>query len=195
MLKLRKYSIGWVPVMVIGAWLILQNAVATDEYSVVTRLEAWKIVLQLSGVSSLFGTGFANYYWYTPLVPINGWQVNFNSHSQYVDIFAQTGLVGLICYLWLFWEIFRISWPLRHTAPEGFEKAYVYGAIGGLAGTLVAGFLADWVLPFVYNIGMSGMRSSILSWLFLGGLIVIHKLVNQKKNSGHSNESLGGKNE
>jgi hypothetical protein len=195
MLKLRKYSIWLIPVVVISTWLIMQNAVATDEYSVVTRLEAWEIVLQLSSVSSLFGLGFANYYWYTPLIPINGWQVNFNSHSQYVDIIAQTGLVGLICFLWIFWEMLRIAWSLRLTAPEGFEKAYVYGAIGGLAGTLVAGFFADWVLPFVYNIGMSGMRSSILSWLFLGGLIVIHKLVNDKKNSFHDALTLGGEND
>ncbi len=43
----------------------------------------------------------------------------------------------------------------------------------GLAGTLAAGMLADWVLPFVYNIGLTGFRASALGWLFLGGLVTM----------------------
>jgi hypothetical protein len=33
--------------------------------------------------------------------------------------------------------------------------------------------LGDWVLPFVYNIGMSGFRTGLVAWLFLGGLVVL----------------------
>ena len=58
----------------------------------------------------------------------------------------------------------------------GFASAYVYGAIGGLAGTLVAGMLADWMLPFVYNVGLSGFRASLFPWLFLGGLMSLRRV-------------------
>ena len=60
--------------------------------------------------------------------------------------------------------------------PEGFAKAYVYGALGGLAGMLVAGMLGDWVLPFVYNIGFAGFRASVLGWIFLGGLVALEQM-------------------
>ena len=40
---------------------------------------------------------------------------------------------------------------------------------------LVAGMLGDWVVPFVYNIGLSGMRASVLGWLFLGGIIALEQ--------------------
>ena len=60
--------------------------------------------------------------------------------------------------------------------PVGFAQAYVYGALGGLAGTLAAGALGDWVLPFFYNIGMTGFRASILGWLFLGGLVALEQM-------------------
>ena len=50
-------------------------------------------------------------------------------------------------------------------------------AFGGLIGTLVAGTLGDWVLPFFYNVGMNGFRSSILTWIFLGGLVIIERTV------------------
>src|SRR5205823_6261109 len=98
----------------------------------------------------------SNYYWYTPLFPIMGYAVRFNSHNNYVDIVAQTGLVGLACLAWLAWAVGRVGWQLRTRVPEGFAQAYVYGALGGLAGTLVAGTLGDWVLPLVYNIGLTG---------------------------------------
>ncbi|NMC78657.1 MAG: hypothetical protein GYA59_04775 [Chloroflexi bacterium] len=33
--------------------------------------------------------------------------------------------------------------------------------------------LADWMLPFVYNIGFPGFQASLLVWLFLGGLVAM----------------------
>jgi hypothetical protein len=49
-----------------------------------------------------------------------------------------------------------------------------------VAGTLVAAGLGDWVLPFVYNIGLIGLRASLLGWLFLGGLLVVEKLAKEQ---------------
>jgi hypothetical protein len=105
-----------------------------------------------------------------------GWYVQFNSHNQYVDIVAQTGLLGLACFLWFAWEAGWLGSRLRARVPEGFAQAYVYGALGGLVGMLVAGMLADWVLPFVYNIGLAGFRASVLGWLFLGGLLSLEQI-------------------
>ena len=31
--------------------------------------------------------------------------------------------------------------------------------------------MADWILPFVYNIGFPGFQASVLVWLFLGGMV------------------------
>lgn len=167
-------------------WHRVVNIVMTgQEYSWVTRVEAWRIVLEIVKVNPLLGLGPANYYHYTPLYPILGWYVQFNSHNQYVDLIAQTGLLGLLCFLWFAWEAGRLGWRLRTRAPEGFARAYVYGALGGLAGTLAAGMLADWVLPFVYNIGFVSFRSAALAWLFLGGLVSLEMI-------GRESE-LGGK--
>ncbi|RME42932.1 MAG: O-antigen ligase domain-containing protein [Chloroflexi bacterium] len=198
----RSWASGWLPplvavVVVLGAstprlgllatttagMAIMSNAqkiisqimVGDQQYSLATRLEAWRILAKIVKVNLVLGLGPANYYWYTPLFPILGWYVNFNSHNQYVDLMAQTGLLGLLCFLWFAWEVGRLGWRLRTKVPDGFAQAYVYGALGGLAGTLVAGMLGDWVLPFVYNIKLDGMRASVLGWLFLGGLIVLEK--------------------
>ncbi len=156
--------------------------VGDNEYSTITRLEAWRIVGEIVKVNPLLGLGPSNYRFYTPLFPILGWYVQFNSHNNYVDIIAQVGLLGLACLLWFYWAIGKIGWKLRLRVPVGdFEGAYVLGCIGGLVGTIVAGMLGDWVLPFVYNIGVEGMRASAMGWLFLGGLVALEQILRKSK--------------
>ena len=150
---------------------------AKNQYDLLTRTAAWSILFDIIRLDPILGIGFGNYYWYMPLYFILGFPVSFNSHNNYIDLLAQTGLLGLASFGWLMWAITRIGWRLRRRAPVGFARAYVYGALGGLAGMLVSGLLGDWVLPFVYNIGLVGFRSSVHGWLFLGGLIAIEQIV------------------
>jgi O-antigen ligase len=153
--------------------------VGDNQYSLMTRLEAWRILGEIIRVNPILGLGPANYYWYTPLFPILGYAVSFNSHNNYVDLAAQTGLLGTACFLWFAWQVGRLGWRLLPKIPAGFEKAYVIGALGGLAGTLAAGMFGDWFLPFVYNIGISGFRASMLGWFFLGGLVALERFHRQ----------------
>jgi O-antigen ligase len=140
-------------------------------------------MFEIIKVNPVTGFGPANYYWYTPLYRIRGWAVQFNSHNQYLDLVAEIGLLGLACFLWVALEIGWLGWRLRNRAPAGFAQAYVCGALAGLVGTLVAGGLADWVLPFVYNIGLNGFRASILAWMFLGGLVSIEQIIRRQSQS------------
>jgi hypothetical protein len=162
-----------------AAWQLsdtVEQLVSADRYSLLTRVEAWRGVAQIVGANPLLGLGPANYYHSTPRVPILGFNVHFSSHNTYVDIFAQTGLIGLACFLWFVWEIGRLGWRLLGRVPVGFTYAYVVGSLGGLGGTLVAAMMGDWLFPFVYNVGLKGLRSSVLAWLFLGGLVALDRL-------------------
>jgi hypothetical protein len=174
------YSWKFLALMGIGGAFALPIAIArliaTDEYSYGTRVDAWIILGEIIKVNPVFGLGPANYYWYTPLFAIRGYNVEFNSHNQYIDLLAQIGIIGTALVLWFFVEVAWIGWKLLKVVPEGFQKAYVYGAMGGLVATVAAGMLGDWFLPFVYNVGMVGMRSSILPWVFLGALVAIEQL-------------------
>lgn len=175
---LRAWQLGFllVPVAALVFVKILPDIYSSDTYSISTRVDAWGIILEIVKVNPILGLGFANYYWYTPLFQIRGWMVSFNSHNNYVDIVAQTGLLGLAGFLWLFLEIGRVGWRLLNRVPEGFPKAYVCGSLAGLVGTLVAAALGDWVLPFTYNVGMAGFRTGVLAWLFLGGLVALETM-------------------
>ncbi|VAW38224.1 hypothetical protein MNBD_CHLOROFLEXI01-193 [hydrothermal vent metagenome] len=151
--------------------------IGDNEYSAMTRLEAWRILGEIIKVNPILGLGPGNYYNYTLLFPILGFYVEFNSHNNYVDIVAQTGILGLICFIWFAVVTWKLGWRLRNEVPpDGFTQAFVYGTLGGLAGSLVAGMFGDWMLPFVFNIGIYGLRSSIYAWFFMGGLVAIDQM-------------------
>lgn len=187
---------GWVPsavglavVLALSSWrvalamgvaglfpagMIAQRLITSDAYSYSTRLEAWQILGEIVKVNPILGLGAANYYAYTPLFPIRGYFVSFNSHSQYVDLIAQYGILGALAFVWFMFEIARVAWRmLRARFTDDFARAYVIGASGGLVAVLVAGFLGDWLFPFFYNVGMSGFRAALLPWVFLGGLVAL----------------------
>jgi hypothetical protein len=176
-LRYRKLLIFGLPFVLFATLYIIMDVIASEDYSWGTRVDAWLIVLEISRVSPLLGMGFANYYWYTPLFPIRGWRVSFNSHSQFVDLIAQTGYIGLLAFIWLFFEFGRLAWNLTKQLPPGFPRAYAYGVFAGICASIVAASLGDWVLPFVYNVGLAGFRASILPWIFIGGAISLEQML------------------
>ena len=159
---------------------VTDSLLSGNEYSLLTRFEAWRIVGEIVSASPIVGLGPANYYWYAPLFPVLGYSVRFNSHNNYIDLVAQTGVLGLLAFVWFSLAVARIGWSLLTRVPAGFPRAYALGAIGGLVGTLVAGMLGDWIIPFVYNIGLDGMRDSLIGWLFLGGLVAMEQLYRKR---------------
>lgn len=187
LLVLRSWRIS---VLVMGValalFLVLKGSalaglVSENQYSIDTRLAAMQILLgRVLPANPLIGLGFANYYHYAELYPILGWYVKFNSHNNYVDIVMQMGVIGFVAFAWLATALTRLGLQLRSRVGDGFARGYVFACIAGLAGMLLAGALGDWFLPFVYNIGLSGTRMSILGWIFLGGLISIEQIAKRQ---------------
>jgi O-antigen ligase len=169
-------------VLMLNFRAVLDLLLAGDNaYSLLTRTAAFQILWQIIQVNPLLGVGPANYYYYTSLYSLLGYYVKFNSHNQYVDIMAQVGLLGLFFFLWFAWEIGRMGVQLKkHLAPDGFAIGYLAAALAGLVGMLMAGTLGDWVIPFVYNVGVSGFRASLIGWLFLGGIITLYNIYQRK---------------
>ncbi len=107
-------------------------------------------------------------YWVAPQI---------NSHNNYVDIFAHQGIVGLGLFAWFAFEVFRLGRRLHRRFVEGFAAGYVNGMLAAGAASLAIMMLADWILPFVYNIGFPGFQASVLVWLFLGGLVALDNML------------------
>jgi O-antigen ligase len=180
-LRFKKLAIVSIPFALIGVLYLIPDLISTDQYSWGTRVDAWLVVLDISRANPLLGLGFANYNWYAKVFTIRGYHIRFNSHSQYVDIIAQTGLVGFVCFIWILYAVGILGWKTASQLKDGFARAYAYGVLAGVVACVVAAFLVDWLLPFAYNIGLDGFRASILPWVFFGGLIAIEQMVKENK--------------
>jgi O-antigen ligase len=156
--------------------------------SLLSRLALYRVVIEMASQRPILGLGLAayrHYGWAQPLAFGNAlwFRPNISSHNNYIDIFAQTGLLGLGFFVWFIVEVGLLGSRLRDRF-SGFARGYVYGALGGLIGTLVACLLVDWFLPFVYNVGFKGFRSSVFGWLFLGGLVALEQMVKVENRDG-----------
>lgn len=106
-------------------------------------------------------------YWVAPLI---------NSHNNYVDLFAHGGLLGLYLFFWFSSSLAQVGIQLHRRLSHGFTAGYVNGMLAAGCASLVLMLLADWMLPFVYNIGFHGFQASVLVWLFLGGMVALENM-------------------
>lgn len=173
-------SILAIIILVIAQASIFTDVGLTNEYSLNSRAATYPIMFELIKANPIIGLGFANYSHYTSLYPIWGWYVSFNSHNNYMDIIAQTGFIGLLLFLLLMIAIGLRGWKLHKLELDGFSSGFINGCLGGLVGMLAAGILGDWFLPYLYNIGIPGFRSSVFAWIFIGGLLAIGKIIDQQ---------------
>ncbi|HHX42550.1 MAG TPA: hypothetical protein GX714_00985 [Chloroflexi bacterium] len=146
----------------------LQIALAEEqETSLFTRLDAYGTNWRVTGKHLLFGTGPAGYaVYYMSYFP----EMAMATHSNYLDIISQTGILGLLAFLAFLVAMGRLAVDLgrdthhRRDFAEGFTAAFA----GGLAGTVVAAALGDWVLPFVYTQTIAGFDYALYTWVMLG---------------------------
>ncbi len=143
-----------------------------------SRLVLIERVLEVSMRNPITGLGPASYrpYAATDPLPYRGaYWVNpqVSSHNNYVDLFAHVGLLGLGLLGWFWLELGRLGWRLNKVLRPGFAAGYVNGMLAMLAASLALMLLADWILPFVYNIGFPGFQASVLVWLFWGGTVAV----------------------
>ncbi|MEX0787508.1 MAG: O-antigen ligase family protein [Anaerolineales bacterium] len=191
----RFAAVATVFMLILGAIFaseIVDLLLINEEYSAVTRVEAGKIVVgMVMERSPLLGFGPANYRFYTIENPILGWNVLFNSHNQYIDLLAQTGLLGAAAFLWYSVSTGALLWRLRgYQRVSGFLRALSYSLFGGLIGMVAAGMLADWLLPFVYNITLAGMRDAVPGWMFLGAALSLHRVATMHDSSRSDEQPL-----
>ncbi|MFN8496841.1 MAG: hypothetical protein U0641_03225 [Anaerolineae bacterium] len=171
------------------------SRIAASEISTGTeyRFFIWRDVIGMTSKSWLLGLGPVNYmYTWRSLgwdsttlseayrnnpasVPIGASYIIVPTHNMYMDIFAQTGILGLVFFVTFAVLAIRLAYRLAKRQKLGFLKGYTLSVLAGLVAMLIGSFLfADWFMPFVYNITISGFRHSVYSWLLLGTLVSLH---------------------
>jgi hypothetical protein len=138
-------------------------------------------VIELSMRNPITGLGPAAYrpYGLTQPLAYEGafWvEPQLNTHNNYADLFSQVGILGTAIFLWFMGELAWLLWKMQKKFPDGFAGGFASSLLGISAGIMAIMALADWFLPFVYNIGFPGFQISVLVWMFLGGAIVLEQM-------------------
>ncbi len=145
------------------------------------RLAKWEFIFSQPFVQNhiLFGTGPGGYArYFMTYFPNNA----ASTHSNYIDIFLQVGIVGSLIFVWMiaalawdWWTLFSTKWK------NPFLQGYYYTTIGGLAAILVAMFLGDWFTPFVFNQTLQGFSWTVQNWVFLGGMLALPEILRKQQ--------------
>ncbi len=126
----------------------VRAAEITDEnYAVLERLAHWESALAMWRDHPWIGVGFGNYDVAYPTYALPKWPMALgHAHNYYLNIAAETGLLGLIGYLALWGSA---GWNLVQAircAPDASSKALALGAFGMLIHVSVHNLLDNlWV--------------------------------------------------
>jgi hypothetical protein len=167
-------------IVVVGYYFINQSSFSSDlsnesEGSGSTRFAAWQVNWSVTKDHLLFGTGPAGYAaYYMSLFPSSA----MATHSNYIDIISETGIVGTAIYFWMFGALAFRGWKLvkRFQGKRDFNEAFSIAVFGGIIGCIVIMAFGDWLLPFAYTQTIAGYSYTVLSWLFFGTLLALDRL-------------------
>lgn len=132
-----------------------------------TRLAAWLVNWEFTRQHILFGMGPGGYAsYYMTYIPTNA----MATHSNYIDIFSGTGIIGIGFYFAIFvtlgWRGLVVYRRVR--GRRDFTEALALATLGGWAGCVVIMAFGDWLIPFAYTQTIAGFDHSVYNWLFLG---------------------------
>jgi hypothetical protein len=144
-----------------------------------TRLRAWEHNWRVTKKHLLFGTGPAGYAaYYMSYFPSEA----MATHSNYIDVLSQTGIVGLFFCLWflgaLGWMGYKLH--LRLKGHADFNEGLVNATLAGWGGCVVSMALGDWMFPFVYTQTIAGFDYAVYSWVLLGAMVALSSIYQER---------------
>ena len=103
------------------------------DHSSETRLTLWQDAIEVFDANVITGTGFATYAF---MHRVGNYE---DTHNLFLKVLVETGILGLILFLWLIARTFRTGSRLFRNAKDPF-----FSALGlGLAGWVVTAFVAN----------------------------------------------------
>lgn len=144
----------WViPLLLIFIITIFYLALATQPFQqelfrkVPARIINWKTTLLMIRARPILGSGIGNLYFVLPryLLPqfheILPMQRIAESHNDYLHIWAETGIFGLLAFLWLIIAYFRRGFQ-RLRSKTGYQRTLIAAFMAVVLATLVQSFFS-----------------------------------------------------
>jgi len=151
----------------VGISQIVAQPVTDENFSVIERLAHWVAAQRMWEMSPWLGVGPGNYAQVYPQVYLSRWvDALGHAHNIYLNVLAETGLVGLTTYLLLWGGVVAWLWQaVRRNQTGTWEHALLVGVLGVVA-HLTVHHMFD-------NLYVQGIYLHIALWL--GAVAVINR--------------------
>jgi putative inorganic carbon (HCO3(-)) transporter len=107
------------------------------DHSAVTRFTLWEDAMQVVSGNPVIGTGFATYAY---MHRVGDYK---DTHNLFLKVLLETGVVGLLLFLWLLASTFGTSYQLFRHAEDPFVASLGLGLAGWVVCAIVANAFGD----------------------------------------------------
>jgi putative inorganic carbon (HCO3(-)) transporter len=128
------------------------------------RLKLYQTSINIIKDFPIFGIGPGNFGFYFDSYKELYLYEAIQTHSIYLEVAVHTGLIGLICFLWIWGTFLYYGYKRYKLIEDNYFKNFVLGTMLGIFAFLVAGNLQNYY---------TDLEDTMLWWFIVGGCIVI----------------------
>ena len=101
-----------------------------ENYAVIERLAHWQAALNMGRANAWLGVGFGNYDATYDTYRLINWKFSLgHAHNYYLNVLAETGIIGLVAYIGLFIHLLVLTWQTRKH-PDNLARLTAVGLLG-----------------------------------------------------------------
>jgi putative inorganic carbon (hco3(-)) transporter len=134
------------------------------------RFVYWKKAIAIIRSSPVWGTGLNTYTRILKQDP--GMKEWWYAHNCYLQMAAETGLIGLSCFLWMLFVLLRNGLYYCHQIKDIWPLTLLQGIISGLFGFFVQSFFDN----TFYTVQLG-----VLMWMMFGLMVAVTRLNGDRK--------------
>lgn len=129
------------------------NAISDVSIAIRYNIE-WPRAIRAFTKNPILGTGYSS--------------ISLATDNDYLRMLGETGLLGFTAFALIFLEIGKVLWKMFALKNQltAFEKCFLFGVVGGLAGTFMSTLFIDL---------FEASKFAIIFWLFLGCAVSLVK--------------------
>jgi O-antigen ligase len=104
--------------------------ITSANYALVERLAHWQAAVNMATEHPWLGVGFGNYEVAYPMYRLINWKFPLgHAHNYYLNVLAETGIIGLISYCVLWTGLLLFTWQARKH-PDPLARLIAIGLLG-----------------------------------------------------------------
>lgn len=133
----------------------------------IVRTHLWREALLIIKDFPVFGCGLNTYSIVAPRYKSGLAEAGIYAHNSYLQMAAETGIVGLISFVLVIVSLFTISLMSLKNIKDSFYSGILLGLLVGLFGFLVHSF---------FDVNFYALQLATLMWFIMGLIIAVQRI-------------------